>query len=588
MSKTNNINYSELKETLKKSKKSFIYVAIFSLFINLLMLVPPLYMLQLYDRVLQSRSEETLYMLTLVVVFLFITMALLEIVRSKMLVKIGTKLDVLLSSRIFDALFKFEVKNPGKGNSSGLSDLSQLRQFLTGNGMFAFFDAPWIFIYIGVLFVFHPYFGYFSILSVIILAILGIVNEKTTKDKLHKAHVLGNQSLFYVDTHLKNSEVVSAMGMKNDIEDNWKKKHYASIENQSSAANKAGVWSNISKSMRLLLQSLMLGLGGYLAIHDEVSSGMMIAGSIILGRALAPLDLITGSWKNFNGARTAYFKIEQLLKDHPKNEEFMPLPPPVGDVALESIVVVPPGASQPSVMGVSMLINKGEVIGLIGPSAAGKSSLVRAMLGVWPLAAGKVRIDNADIHQWNKIELGKFIGYLPQDIELFEGSISQNIARLSEVDSEKVVEAAQKANVHEMILRLPEGYDTKIGVGGVSLSGGQRQRIAFARAIYDNPVLVVLDEPNSNLDDQGERELVNAVRHLKEIGTTVVVISHRSSILDATDKLAIMKNGQLETYGPTQEIMEKMQEAINMRNQQMAENTANPMQVPPSQYPGKL
>ena len=311
-----------------------------------------------------------------------------------------------------------------------------------------------------------------------------------------------------------------------------------------------------------MFQSLMLGLGGYLAIQDEVSSGMMIAGSIIMGRALAPLDLMINSWKGFNSARTSYHRLDALLEEFPKNREYMELPAPEGEILLEGVVVIPPGAKQPSVKGISMFIEKGDVVGIIGPSAAGKSSLVRAMLGLWPLASGKARLDKADISQWDKILLGNYIGYLPQDIELFEGTISQNIARFAEIDSEKVVEAAKKAGVHEMVLRLEDGYDTKIGVAGATLSGGQRQRVGFARAIYDNPVLVVLDEPNSNLDEQGEAALVKAIQALKENSTTVIIITHRPTILKVTNKLAVIKEGLLEAYGDTNEILSKMAEAV--------------------------
>lgn len=561
---------SELKEAILASKKSFIIVGFFSLFINLLMLVPPLYMLQLYDRVLTSRSEDTLIMLTLIVVVLFITMALLEIVRSKILVRVGNKLDNILSKRVFDSLFDLANKQPGKESSMPLRDLTQIRQFMTGNGLFAFFDAPWMPIYIAVLFMFHPLFGYFAIFAAIVLVILTILNEYDTKEKLQEANIMNQVSTSYVDSNLRNAEVINAMGMKANIQALWREKYYAFLNAQNEASDKAGIWSNIAKSMRMLFQSLMLGLGGYLAIQAEVSAGMMIAGSIIMGRALAPLDLIIGSWKGFSSARTSYHRLDGLLENFPKDKEYMKLPAPEGEILLEGVVVIPPNAQQPSIRGISMKINKGDVVGIVGPSAAGKSSLARVILGLWPLAAGKARLDKADIYQWDKVDLGQYIGYLPQDIELFEGTISQNISRFSEVDSAKVVEAAQKAGVHEMILRLPEGYDTKIGIGGASLSGGQRQRIGFARAIYNNPVLVVLDEPNSNLDDQGEAALVKAIRTLKESNTTVILITHRPSILQVTNKLAVIRDGLLEAFGDTNDVLSKMAaaQAANAQAQQ--------------------
>lgn len=552
------IEQSELKEAILKSKKSFLMVGFFSFFVNLLMLVPPLYMLQLYDRVLTSRSENTLIMLTLIVVVLFITMALLEIVRSKMLVRIGNYMDDLLSTRIFDSLFKVAQRYPGKASSLPLGDLSQVRQFMTGNGVFAFFDAPWLPIYIAILYLFHPYFAFFAIGAVIVLFIFALINEYTTKEKLAEANSLSRESTVFVDSNLRNAEVVNAMGMQDNVRSKWEKKYLSFLSAQSDASSKAGIWSNISKSSRMLFQSMILGFGGYLAINNEITPGMMIAGSIIMGRALAPLDLIINSWKGFSGARTSYQRLGELLKEFPKDKEYMQLPEPKGEVLLENVFVKPPNSELYSLKEVNLKIDQGDIVGIIGPSAAGKSSLARAMLGLWPLALGTARLDKADIMQWDKRALGKYIGYLPQDIELFEGTISENIARFNEVDAQKVVEAAQIAGVHEMILRLPDGYDTVIGAGGASLSGGQRQRVGFARAVYDSPVLVVLDEPNSNLDEQGELALVNAINKLKEKNTTVVLITHRPSILQATNKLAVMRQGTIEAYGNTEDILSKL------------------------------
>jgi ATP-binding cassette subfamily C protein EexD len=569
MAKTpqNKITNSELKNAILQSKKSFLIVGFFSLFINILMLVPSIYMLQLYDRVMTSRSESTLIMLTGIVVVLFITMALLEIVRSKILVKVGNKMDSLLSQRVFDSLFELANKHPGKASSIPMNDLTQVRQFLTGNGVFAFFDTPWIPIYMAILFLFHPMLGYFSIFAAIVLVSLTIINEYSTKAKLAEANSLNRASTLYLDSNLRNVEVVNAMGMKNTIRVKWEERYYGFLNAQTEASSKAGIFSNISKSLRMMFQSLMLGLGGYLAIHNEISSGMLIAGSILMGRALAPLDLMINSWKGFNSARASYGRLEALLNDFPKDKEYMELPAPKGEILLEGVVVIPPGAKQPSIKGISMKIDEGDVVGIIGPSAAGKSSLARVILGLWPLVQGKARLDKADIYQWDKSLLGKYIGYLPQDIELFEGTVSQNISRFNEVDSTKVVEAAKVAGVHEMILRLPDGYDTMIGVGGATLSGGQRQRVGFARAIYDNPVLVVLDEPNSNLDDQGEIALIRAIRILKERNITVVIITHRPSILQVTNKIAVIKQGMLELYGDSNEVMSRMAAAAQAQKQ---------------------
>jgi len=548
----------ELRKAIFKAKTAFVMAGFFSMFINILMLVPTLYMLQLYGRVVTSRSEETLIMLTGIVVVLFITLGLLEIVRSRVLIRISNKMDKQLNKRVFDSLFKLAEKYPNKASATALSDLTQIRQFMTGNGLFAFFDAPWLPIYVAVLFMFHPDYGYFSLVAIVILLIITMLNEFSTKGKLKKANEFNSEAMMYVNSNLRNAEVIHAMGMKDNIRERWQEKHFNFLNAQSKASASASIWANTSKITRMMLQSLMLGLGGYLAITNEVNSGMMIAGSIMLGRALAPLDLMVNTWKQFSGARTSYVRLNALLNDFPKEMEYMELPAPSGELILEQVVVVPPNGKEPSIRGISMAINKGDVVGIIGPSAAGKSSLARAILGLWPLHNGKVRLDKADISQWDKVALGKYIGYLPQDIELFQGTVSENIARFGEIDPKKVVEAAQKADVHEMILRLPDGYDTKIGVGGSSLSGGQRQRIGLVRAIYNNPILVVLDEPNSNLDELGEQGLIDAINSLKANGSTVIIITHRPNILQVTNKLVVMKNGLLEMYGATNEVLAKL------------------------------
>ena len=549
---------SELRSALFKSKSAFIFIGVFSMFINLLALTSPLYMLQLYDRVVTSRSEDTLIMLTLLVVVLFITSGILSIVRSRVLVRIGNKMDSLLSSRVFDSTFVLANKEPGKASAAPINDLGKIRQFMSGNGAFAFFDAPWMPIYIFVLYMFHTLYGHLAVVAVIILFIIALINQSTSKKYLAEASQFSSKSGTYINANIRNAEVIHAMGMGERIKAKWQDNYLDYLVAQTKASDKAGFWSNISKTLRMLFQSLMLGLGGYLAITGEVSPGMMIAGSIVMGRALAPLDLLIGSWSQFVGVRESYGKLDELLKEFPEKEKSMDLPNPEGVISLEQIYVVPPKAKLPSIKGLTMQINKGDVVGLIGPSAAGKSSFARALLGLWPLKAGKVRLDGADIQQWDRENLGKFIGYLPQDIELFTGTVSQNISRFNEVDAEKVVEAAKLSGVHELILKLPNGYDTVIGLGGSSLSGGQRQRIGLARALYDNPTLIVLDEPNSNLDDLGERALLQAIIHLRKRGTTVILITHKPSILQVTTKVALMQDGVLKLYGPTADVLAKM------------------------------
>lgn len=576
--KVDKIEESELKQTILASKKTILMAGFFSMFINLLMLVPPLYMLQLYDRVLTSRSESTLYMLTMIVIVLFITMGLLEVVRSRILIKFGNKFANLLSNRVFESTFELANKKPEAASSRLMGDLMQLRQYLSGNGLFAFFDAPWIPIYIIVLFMFHIYFGVFAIFAAIVLVCITLLNEYSTKEMMNKANVLNRDSMMQLEANIRNSEIINAMGMKTNIRKKWETKYFGFLVAQDEASNQAGIWSNMSKTLRMFFQSMILGLGAYLAINMELSAGMMIAGSIIMGRALAPLDLMINTWKGFSGARMSFKRVDQLLKDFPKNKEYMELPAPKGFLTLEGIYAKPPASEQYTLENIQFAINKGDVVGVVGPSAAGKSTLARVILGVWPVAIGTVRMDGADISQWDREHLGKYIGYLPQDIELFNGTISENIARFTEIDSQKVIEAAIKAGVHEMILRLPEGYDTNIGNGAVVLSGGQRQRIGLARAIYDNPVFLVLDEPNSNLDEQGEIALLKTVEELKRSETTIVIITHRPSILKATNKILVMNSGKVEKYGDSDEILGSISRQ-NSSTQQRTVQMTQPQQV---------
>lgn len=549
---------TELKKALQHCKGAFLSAGFFSLFINLLMLVPAIYMLQLYDRVLTSRSEDTLIMLTLIVVILFITMGFLEFIRSRILIRIGSRMDNYLSANLFSSMFKRTINEPGNSSPQPINDLASIRTFLTGNGLFAFFDAPWLPIYIAILFVFHPYFGIFAIFAVIVLVSLTLANEYVTKDLLAEANSEGIASSNYAASCLKNAEVVAAMGMEQNLKKKWFERQFGYLSKQAQASDRASILSNTSKTLRVMFQSLILGLGGYLAIMGEVTPGMMIAGSIILGRALAPLDLMLGSWKGFGQARSAYKRLDDMFVMYPPKEDRMALPDPKGKIQTENLVVLPPGAKIPSIRGVSFVIEQGDMVAIIGPSGAGKSSLVRALLGVWPLASGVVRLDGADLHAWDSNRLGVHVGYLPQDIELFSGSVSENIARFGEIDAALVVKAAKIAGIHEMILRLPEGYDTVI-TGEGSLSGGQRQRVGLARALYGDPKLVVLDEPNSNLDEQGELALSDALEYLKEHGVTSVLISHRKQVLKHVDKVMLLTEGQLRGYGPRDDVISELQ-----------------------------
>jgi len=547
---------------LHNCRSSFFSVGLFSMFINLLMLVPAFYMLQVYGRVVTSGSVSTLVMLTLVMLLLMLTMGGLEWVRSRIMVRVSTKIDALLGHRLYDASFKQALMSGGmQASAQPLNDLTGLRQFLTGNGLFAFFDAPWVPIYIALMFVFHPWFGVVAIISVLILATLAVINEKVTSKMLGEANRENMGATQFTNKNLRNAEVVESMGMLGRIRERWQEKNRKVLALQGIASDRAGILTSVSKTTRLIVQSLVLGLGAYLAVQQEISPGMMIAGSILLGRALAPIDQMIGVWKQFVTARSQYQRLNEILTHVAEEPERMSLPAPKGRVSAENVMVAPPGSRTPVVKGVSFVVEPGEMVGIVGPSAAGKSTLARAILGIWPTLGGKMRLDGADIYNWKREELGPYIGYLPQDIELFEGSISENIARFGEVDSKEVVRAATMAGVHEMILRLPEGYDTVIGATGGVLSGGQRQRIGLARAIYGRPKLIVLDEPNSNLDDQGEAALALALQNLKETGATVFIITHRSSVLSQVQKLMVMKEGVLVMFGPRDQVLAELGKA---------------------------
>ncbi|WP_162165985.1 type I secretion system permease/ATPase [Campylobacter fetus] len=555
--RANEPKISELKETIKKSKNCIIYAAVFSFFVNLLMLTPPLYMLQLYDRVVTSRSESTLFFLTLIVLFLFITMAIFEILRSKILIVFGNQIDLNLTDRIYDAIFKLASRVPGRVTSQAMGDLNAIKQYMSTNGIFAFLDAPWMPVYIAILFVFHPWYGWFAIAAAIILFGVALLNEKATKDGLKKSNDTYKNEMRLIDMNLRNSEVINAMGMNNNLKKIWKNKHHTFLNAHSEASIKAGIYTNVSKAIRVTSQSMMLGLGAYLVLKMEVSPGMMIAGSILLGRALAPLDILIASWKSYKNTKESYERLDKFLHDFPVEKDKLSLPDPRGDMACEAISLIPPSAKQPSLIGVSFTLDAGDMCAIIGPSAAGKSSLARAMLGIWPVAHGVVRVDSADINQYYSDALGGFVGYLPQDVELFEGTIAENIARFGELDSTAVVEAAKSANVHDMILRLPDGYDTKIGLGGMSLSGGQRQRVALARALYKNPKIIVLDEPNASLDEEGERALYAALLAMKG-KATIILITHKLNVLQAVDKIAVLNAGQLVYFGERDAVLAKL------------------------------
>lgn len=570
---------NEIAQILAGFKKTFRNIGVFSAVINVLMLMPAIYMLQLYDSVLTSRNEMTLLMLTLIMLGAYIFMGALEFVRSFVLIRVGAQLDMKLNKRVYSAAFEQGLKM-GDGNAGqALKDLTSLRQFLTGNALFALFDAPWFPIYLFVIFIFHPALGFFALCGTIVLITLAYINEKISHKPLADANTMAIASSNIASNNLRNAEVIEAMGMLPNIQARWFKLHSRFLSLQAEASEKAGVMTALSKSFTVTLQSLMLGFGALLVLENDITPGMMIAGSILLGRAIAPVQLLITTWKQIGTARSAYERLNKLLEQNPPREAGMPLPKPRGVVAV-SATAIPPGSKIPVIKSLSFSLDAGEVLGVIGPSGSGKSTLARLLVGVWPVASGKVRLDGADVYLWNKDELGPYIGYLPQDIELFAGTVSENIARFGEIDADKVILAAQRAGVHEMILNMPEGYDTTLGEGGGGLSGGQKQRIGLARAMYDDPSLLVLDEPNSNLDDVGEQALLNAIIDLRKRGKTIVLITHRTSIIGVTTKLLLMQDGMAKMFGPTKQVIEELTKQQQQAKQAIAEKQQNDSQSP--------
>jgi ATP-binding cassette subfamily C protein EexD len=550
---------SELGKALNSCKASFLFVGFFSLFVNLLLLTPSIYMLAVYDRVLASSSESTLLMLTLIVVFLFVVMGGLEWIRSQMLIATSTRLDQMLGGRVFDAIFAKTLGTGGRAaTAQPLSDLLQLRQFLTGTGLFAFFDAPWLPIYMALLFLFHWSFGLMGVASVIILTGLAIWNEVATRADLEQANRESIEASQFTQRNLRNAEVIEVMGMMPRMRARWQEKQINVLALQSQSSAKAGLINALVKTYRLTIQSLVLGLGAYLAIQKEISPGLVIAGSILLGRALAPLDLMIGSWKGFLAAREAYRRLNALLAEIPQREPPMRLPSPKGEIHLENAVVIPPGAQDAVLKGINLVIKPGDSVAVIGPSAAGKSTLARAILGIFPTARGAVRLDGAEIGHWNRDQLGEHVGYLPQDVELLDGSVGENIARFGEIDPDKVVAAAQATGIHDMVLHMPQGYETRLAGNGGILSAGQQQRLGLARALYGNPQVVVLDEPNSNLDQAGDQAFLATLALLKQAGRTVIVITHRNNVLNQVDKILMLVEGQVAMYGPRDEVLKAL------------------------------
>lgn len=569
---------NEILEVLTTYKSIFKTVGVFSAIINLIMLGPSLYMLQVYDRVLQSKSHMTLFMITLLMLGAYAVMAVLEYIRSFVVIRLGAKLDMQMNKRIYTAAFEQNLKRNGGNAGQALNDMTNIRQFLTGNGLFAFFDAPWFPIYLAIIFMFDTSLGIFALVAVILMIILAYANEVVSKKPLSAANSMAIQSSNLATNNLRNAEVISAMGMLPNMMSRWFKLQSKFLQFQGEASEKSAKVAAMSKFVRISVQSLVLGFGALFVIEGTMTPGMMIAGSILLGKATGPIDQLIGVWKNWSGVQSSYNRLNELLSANPVRETGMDLPKPLGAISVEGVTAAPPGATAAVIKSLSFQLNPGDVLGVIGASGAGKSTLARLLVGVWPAAVGKVRLDGADIFTWNKENLGPSIGYLPQDIELFAGTVAENIARFGNVDSEKVILAAKRTGVHDMILHLPQGYDTVLGDSGAGLSGGQKQRIGLARAIYNEPSFIVLDEPNSNLDEVGEQALVFAVNELRQLGKTIVLITHRTSVLSVTNKLLLLNDGMAGAFGPRDQVLN----ALNQARQQAIQGQ-QAIQNPPTQ-----
>jgi PrtD family type I secretion system ABC transporter len=547
----------ELRQLLQACRSYFGTAAIFSLAINLLYLAGPLYMLQVYDRVISSASEITLLMLTIALLLAYLALAGLDAVRARILTRTSIRLDQSVAPRVLTAIIGRSANFAG-ARSQSLRDFDTFRQFITGNGIHAIFDLPWAPIYIAVIFVLHPLLGAFALGCSITLVLMALFNEWIVKPPLAESNEAAARSYNFTEMSLRNTEVVRAMGMTAGLLKRWSRDRTRMLERQVAASDRAATMQSMIRFLRLSMQSLVLGLGAYLVIERLTTAGAMFAASILLGRALQPVEQIVGSWRGLVSARGAFLRVRELLAAHPPHETGLTLPRPKGQLSVEALSFAAPGTSKPILRGVTFQIEPGEVLGIIGPSGAGKSTLARHLVGVQTASAGAVRLDGSEVSTWIKSSLGQHLGYLPQDIELFADSVAANISRFEQGQDNEIIRAAQMAGVHDMILRLPLGYDTQVGEGGAILSGGFRQRIALARAVYGNPSLVVLDEPSSNLDAEGDAALADCILQLKKRGTIVVLISHRPSTLNVVEKVLILRDGAVEMFGPRNEVLSRL------------------------------
>ena len=575
----------ELIRALLAFKQEFVIVGLLSAVANLMMLTPTLYMLQVYDRVMVSQNALTLTAVSLIALVLFGVMALAEWMRSRLLVMAGVRFDESLSTRVFNASFESHLAGataPGQGPGRAFGDLLQVRQFITGNGIFAFFDLPWVPIYIAVMFLLHPMLGWLSIAFATVQGLLAWLGHRKTVEPAEAAQAAQAEVQQYVQGKLRNAEVLESMGMLANLKKHWEQRHHRWLALSGQAQGLTHRVTAWSKFVRYSQQSLSLGAGALLVIDGELTPGAMIAANVLMTRALAPIDQLVSTWRGYITAREAFVRLGRLLALHPPRDAALRPVPPRGHLSLRGVVATALGRPAPILKGVSLELSAGQVLVVLGPSGSGKSTLARVMLGIWGDVSGEVLLDGRPITDWDRMDLGPHLGYLPQDIELFDGTIAENIARFAEVDPKLVIEAAQAAGLHEMILRMPKGYDTPIGEGGSMLSGGQRQRVALARAVYGKPALVVLDEPNANLDEVGEAALARSVQQLRERGASVVLVTHRPSALALADRLLLLADGQLQAEGPRDAVLAAIRQQAQAHAQAQAQTRQAAAGEPPS------
>ena len=556
----------ELRDSLSDSRSLFWAVGLFSIFVNLLMLAGPIYMLQLYDRVLGSRSEATLVALTVLVAFLYLMMGILDFTRNQLMSRVSARFENRLGRRIFEASLRRSAVAPGAAAESGPRDMESVQRLMTSPVLMAIVDLPWTPIFLFGIALFHPWLGILAVGGGAVLVVVALINQKLTRSSVQQSGQASAKASNIAAQMRTDAAQVQSCGMMDTSFSRWQRARHEAAGQMLDYSDRGGMFSAFTKSFRLFLQSAMLGLGAYLVLQDQITPGAMIAGSILLGRALAPVEMAIGQWLLVQQGRQSWTNLAQLLSVIPPESKPTELPRPKAKLDVEQITVMPPGAKQASLRMVSFTVQPGQALGVIGPSGAGKSTLARALTGVWPAASGKIRLDGAAVDQYGREALGRHIGYLPQHVQPFEGTVAENIARLEMTpDDKKVVAAAQRAGAHEMILKLPNGYNTQVNSAGGGLSGGQIQRIGLARALYDDPVVVVLDEPNANLDNDGTQALNATLRTLKAEGTAVLLMAHRPSALQECDLLLMLDNGARAAFGPRDDVLR----AVTKNHQQV-------------------